>query len=74
MLLQSQDIWTEGYPHANSGATEKALAFPPGTWDNIATSHGGTRSGTDCMLRWRNFLRPGLKRHGNGEEAPWSKE
>ena len=28
----------------------------------------------DCMLRWRNFLRPGLKRLGSGEEAPWSKE
>jgi len=56
------------------GATEKALAFPHATWDNIATSHSSGRSGVDCMLRWRNFLRPGLKRRDNGEAVPWTKE
>jgi len=56
------------------GAEEKALAFPSSTWDNIATSHGSGRSGMDCMLRWRNFLKPSLKRQGNAEALPWSKE
>ncbi|KAG2590385.1 MYB-like transcription factor EOBI [Panicum virgatum] len=33
-----------------------------GSWDNLARAAGLNRNGKSCMLRWLNYLRPGVRR------------
>ena len=55
-----------------AGTEEEAMAFSLQNWEQIATQHSCNRTPFDCMVRWRNHLRPCLQRvAAEGEGASW---
>ncbi|XP_039021170.1 MYB-like transcription factor EOBI [Hibiscus syriacus] len=51
--------WT---PEEDKLLTQYVSLHGEGRWSSVARSAGLNRSGKSCMLRWVNYLRPGLKR------------
>ncbi|XP_076933846.1 transcription factor LAF1-like [Bidens hawaiensis] len=58
-MKHKRGLWS---PDEDQKLAYYVMTYGHGCWSTVALNAGLQRNGKSCILRWINYLRPGLKR------------